>query len=332
VTRRSRSVCGEIDQGCGGIASSQVQPRTGLAAIALYAVCSALCAFTGFRPTAASAQEATLVRMLQEGQNFKVRAGAAALIGRSRHLERRPELEGALRDQHPAVRAAAAGGLGRMGSRSSLPPLHDVARHDRVQGVAREARAAIVAIETQPGNPGVDSSASKEVKHYTLVLGEMRNQSNYAAPQLIEMLGRAVERNLAGLPSAQVMARTEPVEPPKQPAAPAAAKSRPLSVFRLDGTVTSLVARMIDGQLSVHCEVSLLVMDQPTGSLRTLLRGAARGVEIPAGERALQELSVASRVVDAAVRSALRNADSVIAQAAREPDRPRAVATNRTAF
>ena len=271
--------------------------------------------------------------MLQEGQNFKVRAGAATLIGRSRNLGRRPQLEGALRDQHPVVRAAAAGGLGMMGSRSSLPPLKDVATHDRVADVAREARAAIVQIETKPGNVVADPNANKSKPRYALVVGEMRNQSKYSAPQLIAMLGSAVERNLGGLPGAAVLARTEPAEPPKDPAgANPPNKAQALTVFRLDGMLTSLVSELIEGQLSVHCEVSLLVMDQPTGSLRTLLRGSAHGVEIPLGERARQELTIATRVVDAAVRSALRNADNVIMQAAHEPAKPRAVATNRAAF
>jgi hypothetical protein len=280
--------------------------------------------------------------MLQEGQNPNVRAGAAAMIGRSKDLERRPELEGALRDEHPVVRAAAAGGLGKMGSRSSLEPLHDVAKHDRVQGVAREARAAISAIENQPGSARDSASASKGSKpRYALVLGEMRNQSSNQTPQLVDILGHAIERNLRGLESAvlatvqkqQVGAAAGAATPtPTAARASGAPKPITLSVFRLDGTVTSLVMSMVEGQLSVHCEVSLLVMDQPTGSLRTLLRGAARGVEIPAGERALQELAVARRVVDAAVRSALRNADNVIIDATRAPGKPRVAATSRAAF
>jgi hypothetical protein len=47
------------------------------------------------------------------------------------------------------------------------------------------------------------------------------------------------------------------------------------------------------------------------------LKGAARGVEVLAGEPEAQKLSVARRVIDGAVRSALRNADAAIADAAR---------------
>jgi hypothetical protein len=97
-----------------------------------------------------------------------------------------------------------------------------------------------------------------------------------------------------------------------------AAQADGLIVFRLDANVTSLSAATVDDQVSVHCEVSLLIMDQPTGGLRTLLKGSARGVEVRVGARSVQELSIARRVVDAAVASALRNADAVIADAASE--------------
>jgi hypothetical protein len=264
------------------------------------------------RPEAIAQDDAVLGRMLREGHSAQARAGAATVIGHRRDAERRPDLEGALGDRHPTVRAAAASALGRIGSRSSIPPLHGVASRDPVQGVAREARAAIAAIQHQPDRAAdAASEASKDAKpRYGLVLGEMRNRSRYFAPGLIDMLGHAVERNLGGLPGAAVFgaAATGDAE---------AAQQRGLALFRLDGSLMSLSAARTDGQLSVHCEVTLLLMDKPTGALRTLLKGAATGVEIPVGVPAVQELSVARRVVDAAVRSALRNADYTIGEAAR---------------
>jgi hypothetical protein len=79
---------------------------------------------------------------------------------------------------------------------------------------------------------------------------------------------------------------------------------------------------MKDGQVAVHCEVTLLVMDRPTGSLRTLLRGAARALEVPIPELERQKREIAQRVVDGAVRSALRNADVAIADSLRRPHEP----------
>jgi HEAT repeats len=272
----------------------------------------ALCAFVlaCVRWPVLAEEDVVLVRMLREGQSANVRAGAASLIGRRHDVERRPDLEGALHDQQPLVRAAAASGLGKLGSRASIDPLNQVAAHDRVSVVAREARAAVDSIQRQPDtHDGEKSGASKTSKpRYGLVLGEMRNQSSYIAAELPDMLGRSVQRNLVGLSGAAVFDagadRTSEGE-------------RGLTMFRLDGSVTSLSAALRDGQLFVHCEVSLLVVDQPTGALRTLLKGAARGVEISAGARSVQELNVARRVVDAAVRSALHNADKAISNFSR---------------
>ncbi|HEY2732640.1 MAG TPA: HEAT repeat domain-containing protein [Polyangiales bacterium] len=250
--------------------------------------------------------DVVLVRMLHEGQSASVRAGAASLIAHRRDVDHRPDLEGALHDDQPIVRAAAASGLGRLGSRRSIDPLHQVAAHDRVPTVAREAKAAIEQIERQPGN---ERDAVPSKPRYGLMLGEMRNESSYRAPQLSSWLGRSIERNLVRLPSAALIHATrDEVD---------RAAARGLSTFRLDGAVMSLLTAERDGQLSMRCEVSLLVLDQPTGALRTLLKGSARGVEISAGERAAQELSIADRVIDGAVRSALRNADQAIADAAR---------------
>ncbi|HEX4354649.1 MAG TPA: HEAT repeat domain-containing protein [Polyangiales bacterium] len=256
--------------------------------------------------SARAEDDVVLVRMLHEGQSANVRAGAASLIARRRDVERRPDLEGALHDDQPVVRAAAASGLGRLGSRESIDPLHRVATHDRVSTVAREARAAIESIQRQPGN---EVYVERSKPRYGLMLGEMRNESSFRAPELTLLLGRSIEQNLVRLPTAALIHST--------PDEVNGAAERGLSMFRLDGAVMSLVTVERDGQLSMHCEVSLLVLDQPTGALRTLLKGAARGVEISAGERAAQELSIAHRVVDAAVRSALRNADQAIADAAR---------------
>jgi hypothetical protein len=261
-------------------------------------------------------EDVMLVRMLREGQNPNVRAGAANLMGRRHDLEHRPELEGALQDQHPVVRAAAASALGRLGSRSSLPPLQGVASHDRVPSVATEARAAIRTIEVSTVSSAVAAAREHEdsKKRFGLLLGQMRNQSDYRSLELNETLGGAVEKNVGSLPGVAVFRRA-------QLSAAETAQQSGLAVFRLDGTVTSLSAELHDGQLLMHCEVSLLVMDQPNGSLRTLLRGAARAAEIANATPELQQPEIARRVVDAAVRSALRHADAAILDAAQAKPR-----------
>lgn len=260
----------------------------------------------------ASAEE-VLTRMLREGQNPNVRAGAAAVIGQLRDREHRPELEGALADQHPVVRAAAANALGRIGSPESIAPLEGVTK-DPVRSVAVSAREAIQTIKSGAAQP--DAQPAQPVKsRFGLLLGEMRNQTSFKLPQLTQTLRTSLEHILVGL-------RTVAVFPEAPSADAATAQDHNLPVYRLDGSVTQLTAAMKDGQVAVHCEVTLLVMDRPTGSLRTLLRGGARAVEVPIAELERQKREIAQRVVDGAVRSALRNAESAIADSMRRPRAP----------
>ncbi|MET0384791.1 MAG: HEAT repeat domain-containing protein, partial [Polyangiales bacterium] len=291
------------------------------------------CAFTLFIPVvatllasappiAAAEDAALLTRMLRESRSAHVRASAAAVIGRRKDQEKRPELEGALADQHPVVRAAAANALGQIGSPASLPPLNEAAA-DQVKTVAVEARQAIHTIEAhtpvsrEAPTHGDVSDPSKA--RFGLSLGEMRNQSDYQRGEVLRSLSGAVERHLRGF-------REVAVFPGKQTEHVQAAQARGLPVYRLNAAVTSLSATLIDSQLWVHCEVLLLVMDEPTGLLRTVLKGAARGVEVPSGDPAAQRLAISRRVVDGAVRSALRNADAALGDALRLP-RPAAVTT-----
>jgi hypothetical protein len=249
-----------------------------------------------------------LTRMLQEGQSFQVRAGAAAVMGQRRDQHGRPELEGALGDSHPTVRAAAANALGRIGSTESLPPLREVT-HDRVREVATTAQNAIQTIQTHaPSDSPVRPEPVATVKpRFGLMLGNMVNQSAFVRPEVSQALGVALQRQLRGVPGVVVF------ESDLQ-----AAAGSGLTVFRLDGAVTNLSSVTTeDGHLSMHCEVALLVVDRPTGSLRTLFKGAARAVEVPKGDLDEQRLDIAQRVVAGAVRSALRNADSALAVAMR---------------
>jgi hypothetical protein len=144
------------------------------------------------------------------------------------------------------------------------------------------------------------------------MLGEMRNQSAVQDQHLVTALGTAVERGLKTFSNAVVFTPGQ-VEPVR------AARERGLGVFSLNGAVTSLEPSIFDGQLLVRCEVLLLVMDRPTGLLRTLLKGAARGVEVPNGEQGQQVRAMAPRVIEAAVQSAFRNAAAALATIADRP-------------
>src|SRR5262249_15636204 len=150
-------------------------------------------------------------------------------------------------------------------------------------------------IQTHASTDNVLLTEDARKPRYGLMLGEMVNQTAYERPEVTRALGVAVQRQLQGVPGVVVF------EPERATELEAAA-GHGLTVFRLDGAVTTLSAATTqEGHLSMHCEVALLVVDRPTGSLRTLFKGAARAVEVPKGDLDEQRLDIAQRVVAGAV-------------------------------
>lgn len=301
MPRRLTHFSGRIDLPCGRENCSQkrLARLISLRRSPLLAAGIASCLLLVAGVPVAAEESAVLTRMLREAQNFKVRAGAAAVIGQRRDLGHRPELEVALADQHPVVREAAANALGRIGSRASIVPL-ETATRDRVRDVAVSARAAIKEIEVH--SSADDAPVEQGKPRFGLILGEMHDPSPFRASN---KLGSSLQQNLQRLHGVQVFGSSE-AERARD------AEAHGLDVYRVDGAVTTLEASVMDGLITVHGEVTLLVMDPRAAALRTLLRGSAHGVEVPVGDVEQQKRGIAQRVVEGAVRSALRNAESAI--------------------
>lgn len=266
----------------------------------------------------ASAQdEVLLLNMLKDGRDFRVRTQAAFALARKNDPSTVPALEYALKDQHPVVRAAAATALGRMSSQRSLAKLRLAAR-DRESSVAEQARTAIDLIERASGNgkPVTGLAASKgspkgtlNNARYAIVLGGMHNESGFAGPELSRVLASSLARELGSLRRVLLFSADDHAQL-------AEAAQRGLPVLRLEGNVVQIMRERHDEQVSVHCEIALLLMDQSDRNLRSVLKGAATGIEPPMGPLAPQEKRLARKAVDGAVRSALHNASSAIESAA----------------
>ena len=80
--------------------------RRAVVALAVVAVATAL-APIGW----AQSDHSTVIRVLRSSRDFRARTRAALALGSSNDRTVVPQLIGALRDDHPAVRAAAATGL-----------------------------------------------------------------------------------------------------------------------------------------------------------------------------------------------------------------------------
>lgn len=126
-----------------------------LASLAVCAGLSVTPAFAGDEVAAQPAENAQiryLVKLLGSSAQFRVRAQAAIALGLIEDSQAaRSALQAALQDPHPAVRAAAATSLGRIGDPNHVYSLRMLAA-DPDEPVRNAARASIGRIEsnTQP--------------------------------------------------------------------------------------------------------------------------------------------------------------------------------------
>lgn len=284
--------------------------------------------------TLAQSDHSTVIRVLRDGHDFRARVRAALALGSSNDMSVTPHLVEALSDSSPAVRAAAATALGRLGDASALDALRRATR-DRAAIVRNEAQRAIRQIESRrPADPsGPRRSLTRtatgavlppisvvpraqdinwRTARYVVVLGSLENRSNFRHEPLNEVLSREVERNLVVLRGVAVLRDGE-----MTPESEAQIRRRRLPTLRLEGSLNRVERRMMNRQVAVRCEVSLMLMDEPGRSLRGVLNGAATHASAPRGPRAEQERRLAEQALSGAVRSAMSGAAQAIASVRR---------------
>ncbi len=272
----------------------------------------------------------TLIRALRTATDFRVRVQAAFAMGNTGDTVYRTSLERGLRDRNPAVRAAAATALGRLGDRGALAALRR-ARRDSSASVRMQAQRSIERInssrpaasptrhhEAATGGiyptvsvaPSADSIAWPRVR-YVVVLGTMNHRTRFrGASQLTPHMRNEVHRTLRLLRGVAVFPNVASLDS----TAERQIRRRRLPKLQLDGSLTEVQPTRGRGELSVRCEVSLLLLDD--GSIRGMLSGAATGTEPPRGNRQAQMQRLAQQALSAAVRSAMSSAPTALARAA----------------
>jgi hypothetical protein len=246
--------------------------------------------------------------MLEEARGFRVRARAAIALGQTGDLAHVPVLERGLRDKHPLVRAACATALGHLNATHAIPALR-VATSDRSARVAKQARIALSVIEGhRPGAPSRQDASESRKLRYAFVIGDMQNRSGVFGDEITQTLTTSLLRELSVLEGAAVLTSKAEIRRLRD--------ERAVPIFRLDGVVTELVRAHSDRDVSLRCTVSFLVLDEGQRTLRGTLRGAATGTEGRNPTVASQDQRVARKALEGAVRSALRNASSMIEAAA----------------
>ena len=282
----------------------------------------------------AQSDHSTVIRVLRGSRDFRSRARAALALGSSADPSVTPHLVTSLSDDSPAVRAASATALGRLGNRAALGPLRG-ALSDQERVVRNEAQRAIRRIEagtpsrgaappTAPprtGNTRRDpypsisvvpraSAISWQNIRYVVVIGTMENRSNFRDDTLGTLLQNEVSRSLLVLRGVAVLrAGQEPPDAEREIA------RRRLPKLRLEGSLNRVERRAQRSQVSVRCEVSLMLMDEPGRNLRSVLNGAATGSQPQRGQRSDQERRLAQQALTGAVRSAMTGAAQAISSA-----------------
>lgn len=281
----------------------------------------------------AQSDHSTVIRVLHQGRDFRARVRAALALGSTGDRSVTPHLVQALEDSSPAVRAAAATALGRLGDPDAAAPLRGL-MSDRQRVVRNEARRALRRLDAAappsragrraaargPGGsdryptisviPRARSISWPRVR-YVVVLGSMENRSNFGDEALASVLQREIDRSLLVLRGVAVLHEGhEPAGAERE------IRRRRLPKVRLEGSLNRVERRAQRRQLEVRCEVSIMLLEEPGRSIRSVLNGAATGTEpMRRGRRGAQEQQLAQQALTSAVRSAMSGAARAIASA-----------------
>lgn len=237
---------------------------------------------------------ADALRDLARSPDFRARADAAVILGRTRPPGAREALETALGDRHPTVRAAAANALAELGDPLAVAALARRAGSETSPSVKAQMESAVR--QLQRGVPSDQGGA----KRYLVRLGPMRNSTNVRGDEMRRVLHDATRWRARALRGAAVVSDGD-----SSPVAPAS--ERRLPIITLEGSLTQLAESPMAGGVQVQAKVEFLVRREQTLK-GTLAGGATTYGTSPTltdlGRRRLQDDAVSG-----AVESALRGAD-----------------------
>lgn len=236
-----------------------------------------------------SATESTgaLATTLSQASDFRVRVSAALALGRSRDKRAESSLLRALQDGHPAVRAAAAAGLGALGDRAAAAQLRAQAAREARGPAQSEMLISAASLEKRPGT------------HLLVHVGPVRNLTGPQADRFVEPLRTATRLRTSEFDGVEVV--SDAVDAAEEGA------RRRLPVIMMDGVLHSLSESRTDQKVALSAHVEYAVRQIPGHALKAMLKGTAQvsGEQAVLRDRArLAELE--SDVVDGAVQSALR--------------------------
>jgi len=242
-----------------------------------------------------TAQDDAAYRDLATGGDFRVRVAAALVLGKSKSPGARGALEKALRDQHPAVRTAAAAALGARGEAAAVPALQAALAGESAAPVKSQIASSVQRIQKQ---------AAAKVK-FLVSLGKFENRSGVKDTAIGGVLRDQTRARVSQVPGVELLAEGADMA--------ATAKSRKLPAFTLDGSLLQLAKGQSGPDVTYSAKVEYLIRKMPEQSLKGSMSGAAKAladakaVRGPGEHAALQRDAVAG-----AVESALRGASPAL--------------------
>lgn len=251
---------------------------------------------------AADARSDYLLRLMGTSDQFRVRAQAALALSQAGAGDARvtEALVRALRDEHPAVRAAAVSALQARGDASALDALR-AAKSDSDRSVVAAATRAVTALEriaraagstggTGRTPPPPPPPSAGPARFYVGVATPATTAS--VSPAVLNSARTFIVENVGQIPGVQVAPANE-----SNSAARRVIQQRRLVGYYLDVSITSVEARP-GGAL--RAAVSVIVNTYPGRDMRSILQGAATVSGSGAGDAARQQ------AIEAALTGALR--------------------------
>ncbi len=259
----------------------------------------------------ADARTDYLVRALRTSRMFRVRTQAAISLG---GVQGEPQvtraLSDALRDDHPAVRAAACAALQRQGDPGALAGLRRMAS-DRQAAVRRACAGAVAALErvarSQPQsrrlpNHGGSTPSAGSARFY-VAIGLPGTRVSRLSRQTLDSARQLLRRETSRMSGVRLAPDNE-----RPRAAQQAIAGGSLTGYYLDTSIVS-VEQTAQG---LRARVSVVVQSYPDRNIRSMLQGAAT---VPGGRGASAE----RQAIEGALRGALRNLPQAMAASASSP-------------
>jgi hypothetical protein len=247
-------------------------------------------------------------RELTDSPDFRVRVQAALRLGRS-GPGARPELENALHDAHPAVRAASALALGNIGDPASIPALERAVRAETSPSVKTAMKETIDKLRNS-GNVKATGNGAGPVSltgaRYVVQLGSMHNISGMRGDDLDGVMRQAARSKAGTIKDTVVVDGTDP-------GVVRTATEKRIPVLQVDGNLIKLTQQVgTDGAVVISAKVDMSIRKLPGQTLKGTVSGNA---STSGGGRvngqAMQELQ--NRVVGGAVESAMGSMGAEIA-------------------